>query len=96
MLRDWESITENETRNVQNSGLKALKLGIIFIQATLSCFVVNAVQDCEMCELSVPVTALQEHRWYWHFCRGWKKVDVVLYWLCIKAVKKHMQLLPPI
>lgn len=46
MLHDKESIAENEIKNVQNSGLKALKLGIIFIQATLSCSVVNVVQDC--------------------------------------------------
>lgn len=49
MSCDKESITENETKNVQNSGLKALKLGIIFIQTTLSCFVVDVEQDCVKC-----------------------------------------------
>lgn len=49
MSCDKESITENETKNVQNSGLKALKLGIIFIQTTLSCFVANVEQDCVKC-----------------------------------------------
>lgn len=49
MLHDKEFITENETKNVQNSLLKALKLGIIFIQATPSCSVVKVVQDCVKC-----------------------------------------------
>lgn len=49
MLCDKESTTENETKNVQNSGLKAVTLGFVFIQATLFCFVVNVIQDCVKC-----------------------------------------------
>lgn len=49
MLCDKESTTENETKNVQNSGLKALILGFVLIQATLFCFVVNVIQDCMKC-----------------------------------------------
>jgi len=59
MLCEKESITEeNETEDVQNSGLKASNQGVIFLPALLR-------DDCctrlfDRRELSVPVTALQQ------------------------------------
>lgn len=50
MLCEKESVTEeNETKDVQNSGLKASNQGVIFIQDTLFCFAIDAVHNCLKC-----------------------------------------------
>lgn len=50
MLCEKQSVTEEkETKDVQNSGLKTSNQGVIFTQATLFFFRINAVQNCVKC-----------------------------------------------